>query len=284
VYDGLNRRRINRDYVWTNSAWLKTNETRIIYDGYLPVQERDINDNVLVTYTRGTDFSGGSSGAGGIGGLLARTDGNGSIFYHADGSGNVTAMMDGYENIVGRYLDDPFGKTLGMWGKVAPVNVMQFSSKPRYHNLDDFGFRWLTRWDRWANNDPIQELGGINLYGFVGNNPLTSIDPFGLDAPDVAVAEASDPTIAMSDEEIAEWKAAKKAAEEAAKKAEKEAAQCKKLSPGEIKKLKDAGHDVHDLKPNSKFDLFKDKNGNILVKPKNGVGPGEPTGININNP
>ncbi|HEY5753582.1 MAG TPA: polymorphic toxin type 33 domain-containing protein [Chthoniobacterales bacterium] len=35
----------------------------------------------------------------------------------------------------------------------------------------------------------------------------------------------------------------------------------KRLSKGEIKKLKQAGLDPHDLKPNSKYDLFKDDNG-----------------------
>lgn len=59
------------------------------------------------------------------------------------------------------------------------------------------------------------------------------------------------------------------------------ASQMKKLSEGEIKALKDRGIDPHDLKPNSKFDLFKDKDGNIYVKPKDGSGPGEPTGINV---
>jgi hypothetical protein len=62
------------------------------------------------------------------------------------------------------------------------------------------------------------------------------------------------------------------------------AKQFKRLSSGEINKLKQAGFDPHDLKPNSKFDLFKDENGNIFVKPKDGSGPGDPTGININNP
>jgi hypothetical protein len=32
----------------------------------------------------------------------------------------------------------------------------------------------------------------------------------------------------------------------------------------------------------SKYDLYKDRDGNISVKPKNGKGPGEPTGLNIN--
>ncbi|EJS4043393.1 hypothetical protein NWU98_001142 [Vibrio vulnificus] len=33
----------------------------------------------------------------------------------------------------------------------------------------------------------------------------------------------------------------------------------------------------------SKYDLFKDKDGNIFVKPKKGNGPGEFTGFNIYN-
>jgi hypothetical protein len=32
----------------------------------------------------------------------------------------------------------------------------------------------------WPNRDPIEEAGGINLYGFVANNPINAIDPFGL--------------------------------------------------------------------------------------------------------
>jgi len=33
---------------------------------------------------------------------------------------------------------------------------------------------------RWINRDPIGEWGGINIYGFVGNNPMSRIDPWGL--------------------------------------------------------------------------------------------------------
>jgi len=60
--------------------------------------------------------------------------------------------------------------------------------------------------------------------------------------------------------------------------------QDKKLSDGEIDRLKRGGVDPHDLKEGSpgQKDLYKDKNGNIIVKPKGGKGPGEPTGLNIN--
>jgi hypothetical protein len=43
--------------------------------------------------------------------------------------------------------------------------------------------------------------------------------------------------------------------------------------------------DPERLKGNSRtgqIDPFKDEEGNIYIKPKNGTGPGEPTGYNIN--
>jgi RHS repeat-associated protein len=33
---------------------------------------------------------------------------------------------------------------------------------------------------RWLSRDPIAEQGGINLYGYVGGNPVNWVDPLGL--------------------------------------------------------------------------------------------------------
>jgi RHS repeat-associated protein len=63
--------------------------------------------------------------------------------------------------------------------------------------------------------------------------------------------------------------------------------QDKKLSPGEIQELKDKGYDPETIKDETfpgaggKVDLYKTPDGEIVVKGKGGVGPGEPTGINI---
>ena len=129
VYDGLGRKRIERAYSWQSGAWVKTNETRLLYDGNMPIQERDSNNAVQVTYTRGLDLSGDLGSAGGIGGLLARTDANGSTYYHSDAAGNITALIDGNQNIDARYEYDGFGRLIGEWGKLADVNRYRFSSQ-----------------------------------------------------------------------------------------------------------------------------------------------------------
>ena len=36
------------------------------------------------------------------------------------------------------------------------------------------------RTGRWLSRDPIGEAAGVNLYGYVGNNPITLLDPLGL--------------------------------------------------------------------------------------------------------
>jgi YD repeat-containing protein len=74
VYDGLSRLRIRKEYLYT-SGWALTGETRYLYDGRRVIQERSSANTPTVTYTRGSDLSGSLEGAGGIGGMLARSHG-----------------------------------------------------------------------------------------------------------------------------------------------------------------------------------------------------------------
>jgi RHS repeat-associated protein len=184
VYDGLNRLRIKREYGWNGSSWTKTNEVRYVWDGNVIIQLRDSNNVPTLTLTRGLDLSGTLQGAGGIGGLLAMTDSSGAnYYYHEDAVGSVTALMDAYENIVGRRTYDAFGRTLRLTGSKTGVNPFWYSSQLHDEDTDFYHYKhrvYLTYPTRFANQDPIGENGGINLYRAVGNNPLFYIDPYGL--------------------------------------------------------------------------------------------------------
>jgi RHS repeat-associated protein len=186
LYDARMRRRIRRDFNFQGGAFVQTNEVRYVYDGMLVIQERDSGNTPQVSYTRGLDLSGTIQGGGGIGGLLARSDtgANTLSYYHADGNGNITAMADSQQVIVARYLYDSFGNLLAQSGKLADVNVYRFSSKEYHPNsrLYYYGYRFFEpNLQRWLNRDPIGEGGGINLYQFVGNDPVNFFDFLGLD-------------------------------------------------------------------------------------------------------
>jgi RHS repeat-associated protein len=213
TYDGKMRRRIRQEFTWTNSAWVQTNAVYYVYDGNLVIQERDLNNQPTTTYTRGNDLSGNLQGAGGIGGLLARTsqqyaDGPlaGNAFYHADANGNVTMLVNSSQAVVAKYLYDAFGNVLSASGLLANANRYQFSSKEK--DLNSGLVYYLYRFydpnlQRWLNRDPLGEIGfevtrdGLSLvllqvmyidaisgesdlYDFVRNSPTAMFDSLGL--------------------------------------------------------------------------------------------------------
>src|SRR5258706_13825434 len=112
------RRRMRKEFAWQNSAWVLTSEVCYIYDGNLVMQERDSINAPTVTYTRGKDLSGSVEGAGGIGGLLARTDerAGATAMYHAYRLGNVTMLVTARQLPTPKTLYNPFGKILSLSG------------------------------------------------------------------------------------------------------------------------------------------------------------------------
>jgi RHS repeat-associated protein len=169
-YDGKMRRRIRKEFTWTSGAWAETNEIHYVYDGNVVIQERDTNNSPLTTYTRGKDLSGSFEGAGGIGGLLSRSDAadantaTANCFYHSEANGNVTMLIDASNSPVAKYLYDAFGNTLSKSGIMADVNNYRFSSKEWHQNsgLAYYLYRYYDpHLQRWPNRDPI--LDGSSL-------------------------------------------------------------------------------------------------------------------------
>jgi RHS repeat-associated protein len=94
----------------------------------------------------------------------------------------VLALVNSYQSVVARYLYDPFANVLDASGPLAGVNLYRYSSKEWHPDsgLVYYGFRhYDPTLQRWINQDPLGETGGINLFGFVRNNPINQVDPNG---------------------------------------------------------------------------------------------------------
>jgi len=196
------------EYTWIGTNWAVKGETRYIYDGMRVIQERNSANTPTVSYTRGSDLSGTFEGAGGIGGLLARShayqSGDGSWtnhnYYHADGGGNITYLVDSSQNLAASYRYDPFGNTISSSGTLASTNIYRFSSK-EFHAASAmyyYGYRFYDpNLQRWPNRDPLAEQGhrvlrgacttcysallkDVNSYLFCVNSPTLKYDPYGL--------------------------------------------------------------------------------------------------------
>ncbi len=170
VYDGMDRLRVSRSWIWQNGAWVQNSEVHRVYLGMDVVQERDVNNNVVASYTR----------TGNIGGLLARSTSTGSVFYGYDGTGNVTSLTDSTGATVGTYTYDAWGNLLNSSGSKAQENPYRFSTKEQLAGLYCYGYRFYSSGlGRWINRDPIREQGGVNLYEFVNDSPTNQADLYG---------------------------------------------------------------------------------------------------------
>jgi len=101
-----------------------------------------------------------------------------------DGNGNIVAYINAENGtIVAEYEYGPFGELIRASGKMAKEFNILFSTK--YYDWETglyyYGYRYYSPIiGRWLSSDPIGENGGVNLYGFVGNNPIRRADRIGL--------------------------------------------------------------------------------------------------------
>ena len=159
--------------------------TTFFYDDWNLIEERIAYTNgttSTIHYYWGKDLSGTLQGAGGVGGLLYQTI-DGAIYIPCyDNNGNITKYVDANGNVIASYTYDVFGKWIAKAGVLADLFRHRFSTK--YFDIETglyyYGYRFYhPMLIRWLNRDPIEEDGGVNLYGFCGNDPVSRYDKDG---------------------------------------------------------------------------------------------------------
>ena len=157
-----------------------------LYDGWRPVVETVAKPGGAtdrIEYHWGRGLSGSLDGAAGVGGLLYVKH-NGAIYVpFYDAYGNVMGYWDEQGNVVAEYAYDAFGRTVAKNGTMADVFSIRYSTK--YYDAETgmycYGRRfYVTALCRWLTRDPIEEEGGVNLYGFCGNGPAYKVDYRGM--------------------------------------------------------------------------------------------------------
>ena len=184
AYDAEGRRIRKQVFTWNGSTWVLQKDIRFLYDGWNLIAELDAANTMLRNFVWGLDLSRSPQGAGGVGGLLAIHEGTESHLPAYDGNGNVMALVKASDqSISARYEYGPFGETLVV-EENGVSNPFRFSTKylDSETGLYYYGYRYYDpSTGRWLNKDPIEERGGVNLYGFVGNDGVNRLDYLGLE-------------------------------------------------------------------------------------------------------
>ncbi|WP_346189740.1 LamG-like jellyroll fold domain-containing protein [Rubritalea halochordaticola] len=174
-YDYLSRR-------ITRSVYGGATVQSFIYDGWNLIAMYNAGA-LSQTYTWGQDLSGSMQGAGGVGGLLVVSFNSNSYYPTYDGNGNVSEYLDSSGSVVAHFEYDAFGKTVVENGTLAGNFFHRFSTK-QWNPLAElyyYGYRYYApETGRWINRDPIEEMGGLNVYGLVGNDAVLKWDLLGM--------------------------------------------------------------------------------------------------------
>ncbi|OQW45417.1 MAG: hypothetical protein A4C66_01545 [Nitrospira sp. HN-bin3] len=152
--------------------------TNFLYDGLNPVQEKNggtVTANVLTGL--------------GIDEFFTRTDSVGVRALLPDALGSTIALGDNTGALQTQYTYEPFGITT-QTGAASTSSYKYTGREDDETGLYYYRARYYEpRFQRFIAEDPIGFHGGdVNLYGYVGNNPILRTDPSGQVLPLVPAA------------------------------------------------------------------------------------------------
>lgn len=127
--------------------------------------------------------------------ITTTTDGKKKVenryFYQKDQLGSVTTITDQSGKLVEEYKYDEFGKAyirnsknekFREFKKSEIGNVRLFTGREYDREIGLYYYRarfYSVELGRFISRDPIGTADNVNLYSYVGNNPLKYIDPMG---------------------------------------------------------------------------------------------------------
>lgn len=152
---------------------------RLAYDGLDRIAEYDGSNNLLRRYVHGPNDDE----------PLVWYEGSGTSdrrFLSSDDLGSIISVTDSSGTVLGLNKYDEYGKpqagNLGVFGYTGQAwlpSVGLWYYKARAYD-PELG--------RFLQTDPIGVEGGINLYAYVGNDPINATDPLGLNS-DVGLSQ-----------------------------------------------------------------------------------------------
>jgi len=155
---------------------------RYIYDGGNVIGEYDGNNNLTRKYIHGARVDE-------LVCMIDVVDSNAVYYYHYDATGSVVALSDSDGDSCQSYEYSVYGQTA--------VSDPNFIANPymftgRRFDYETGLYYYRARYynpyiGRFLQTDPIGYSAGMNLYAYCGNNPLSFVDPLGLEKYGVSI-------------------------------------------------------------------------------------------------
>ncbi len=168
AYDGQSRRVGIVEKILEDSGWTTESSARYLWEGTEIIQKRDASGSTVTAKY----FDQGE----------IRVFGSSTIPYYftRDHLGSVREVVN-----QGGVIAQSFDYTA--WGErtSSTAGALEWGfTGHHYHEKSGLSLAMFRAYDanlgRWLSEDPLGEAGGLNLYGYVGNEPVVAVDPLGL--------------------------------------------------------------------------------------------------------
>jgi RHS repeat-associated protein len=112
--------------------------------------------------------------------LIGRMSGGQAYAVHVDQVGRPEEVTDSSRAVVWRAENYPFNQNVTL------ANItLNLGFPGQYYDAEtrtwNNGYRdYISKFGRYLESDPVGLAGGVNTYAYVGGNPLSRVDPYGL--------------------------------------------------------------------------------------------------------